>query len=107
VTRGGMAGIALCPDADDAFERYFESIGYKVYWEGRIETGERWYEICDDGALVFQISMPPPPIAELVADLPHLAEGRSGVGPTNYWIACEDNERLRELLRRATAESSR
>ncbi len=98
-------GKALCPDADDAFERYFESLGYKVYWEGKMETGERWYEICDEGRLAFQISMPPPPLEELIADLPHLAEGRSGVGPTDYWLACKDSEKLRELLRRAQSTS--
>lgn len=95
----------ICPDANAAFERYFELLGYTTHWEGRRETGERWYEICDpaEGVLCFQISMPPPPIAELLADLPHLIEGRSGVGPTDYWIACKDNNRLRDLLSRMQA----
>lgn len=90
--------------ADLAAKRFFETLGYRVYWEGRIETGERWYEICDpnEGVLCFQISAPPPPIEELIADLPHLIEGKPGIGPTNYWLACEDTRKLRELLRRAT-----
>lgn len=92
----------LFPDADASFQHFFESLGYRVYREGKMETGERWYEICDpdEGVLCFQISMPPPPIIELVADLPHLIEGRSGVGPTDYWCACDDDSKLRELLSR-------
>lgn len=95
---------SICPDADAEFERYFKVIGYTTDWDGKLETGERWYEICDPdkGGLCFQISMPPPPIAELLADLPHLLEGKPGVGPTDYWIACKDNEKLRELLSRMT-----
>ncbi len=82
------------------FADFFREIGYTVGIEGRVETRERWYEIFDDGRLVFQISRPPPPLAELIADLPHLAEGRSGVGPTNYWLACKDGSKLRDLIRR-------
>lgn len=98
----------LCPDADAAFERFFEELGYSVYWEGRRETGERWYEICDpaEGHLCFQISMPAPSIAELIVDLPLLVEGKPSVGPTNYWRACENNERLGELLRRVNARET-
>lgn len=92
----------LFPDAASDFERFFKSIGYRVYCEGLRETGERWYEICDpdEGVLCFQISMPPPPIAELIADLPHLIENKRGVGPTDYWCACDDDDKLRELLAR-------
>jgi len=96
---------SLCPNADASFERYFEDLGYRVSWEGRMETGERWYEIFDDGRLALQVSMPPPPVAELITDLPHLIEKRNGVGPSNYWIASGKNTNaLRELLRRATSQ---
>lgn len=90
---------ALCPDADAAFERFFKELGY------RFIPGLPWYEICDpaEGGLCFQISMPAPPIAELIADLPFLVDGKPGVGPTNYWLACENNARLGELLRRVNA----
>jgi len=91
---------ALFPKTDPAIEHYFESIGYSVGYEGRLETGERWYEIYDDNGMHFQISMPAPPIGELIADLPYLIEGKSGIGPTDYWIACPDNAKLHELLRR-------
>ncbi len=94
---------ALFPKTDPALERYFESIGYHVGYEGRLETGERWYEIYDDDGMHFQISMPAPPIAELIADLPYLVEGKSGIGPTDYWIACNDNAKFCELLRRVRA----
>lgn len=99
---------ALYPDADAAFERFFEELGYSVYWEGQMGTCERWYEICDPdaGCLCFQISMPPPPVAELVADLPFLVEGKPVIGPTNYWLACENNERLGELLQRVNARET-
>ncbi len=95
---------AICPHADATFERYFEALGYTLYWEGKMETGDRWYEICDPqvGCLCFQISMPAPPIDELIADLPYLIDGKPGIGPTNYWLACEDTAKLRELLRRVT-----
>lgn len=91
--------------ANLTIKAYFESIGYRVGYEGRIETGERWYEIFnvdgDADELHFQISMPPPSITELFADLPHLVEGKPGIGPTSYWMACDDNDKFRELLRRA------
>lgn len=45
--------------------------------------------------------MPPPPVAELIADLPHFIEGELGVGAVDYWCACEDASKLRDLLRRA------
>jgi len=102
----------MFPAANEAFSHFFEKLGYEVTYEGKIATGERWYEIYDHRGLLFQISMPPPSIAELVADLPHLIEGRSttgpanywlNTGPTNYWLACENNENLRELLHRALA----
>lgn len=93
----------LFPGAAPEFQRFFEALGYRVYWEGRRETGERWYEICDDAGLAFQISMPPPSIEELIADLPHLIENNRGVGASNYWLACEDPAKLRELQRRVQA----
>src|SRR5258706_11997910 len=95
----------LFPDANTDFAHFFEALGYKVHLEGKIATGERWYEICDDEGVAFQISMPAPSIAELIADLPHLSEGRSGSGPSNYWIACTDDNKLRTLLARANAAS--
>ena len=91
---------AICPDADDAFAAVFLAIGYQVYWDGKRSTKERWYEFYDGDGLAFQISMPPPPIAELVADLPHFIEEKPGIGPTDYWCACEDAGKLRTLLTR-------
>ena len=88
----------ICPDANEAFEHFFRSFGYEVSWEGKLSTDERWYEIRDDSGLAFQISMPPPPIAELVTDLPNLIEGKKGVGSTDYWCACDNDNKLRELL---------
>ena len=97
---------SICPSASKVFQDYFETLGYKVYWEGRLDTGERWYEFCDDGRLVFQISMPAPPIAELREDLPKILRGEPTDGPTVYWIACPDTEALRVLLSRMEAHSA-
>ena len=97
----------LFPKVDHTFERYFEAIGYRVGYEGRMDTGDRWYEIYDERGIHFQISMPAPPIAELLADLPHLVDGKPGIGPTRYWMACDDNDKLRELLRRTHLPSPR
>lgn len=90
----------ICPDADETFELFFRAFGYVVSWEGKRATGERWYEFRDASGLAFQISMPPPPIAELIADLPHFIEGSKGIGPTDYWCACANDDKLRELLER-------
>jgi hypothetical protein len=106
VSLADLSGEAICPNASKAFENYFEALGYKIYWEGRLETGERWYECYDDGQLVFQISMPPPPIAELREDLPKILMGERTDGPTVYWIACPDLGALRELLSRMEDHSS-
>lgn len=99
----GRLDEALFPDADEAFVGFFKKLGYHVCQDGQLATGERWYEFYD-GGLGFQISMPPPPIVELIADLPHFITGGAGVGPSNYWCACEDNEKLRDLLRRWRAD---
>ena len=97
---------ALFPGASTTFASFFEDLGYCVYSDGRRRTGESWYEICDsdEGDLCFQISMSPPPIAELVADLPFLVEGKASIGPTDDWLACDNDAKLRELIRRVTAK---
>lgn len=101
-----LSGGGICPSASKAFANYFETLGYKIYWEGRLETGERWYECYDDGQLVFQISMPPPPLAELREDLPKILRSERTDGPTVYWIACPNTEALRTLLSRMESHSA-
>ncbi len=81
-------------------EQYFAILGYQVSLEGRVETGERWYEIYDDAGLAFQISMPLPPITELIADLPGFLTGKPRVHPFDYWFACEDTFKLHKLIAR-------
>jgi hypothetical protein len=90
----------LSSDANEEFAHFFLALGYKVYVDGKRSAGERWYEFYDEHGLAFQISMPPPPIAELIADLPHFADDRAGVGPADYWCACDNNNKLHELLSR-------
>jgi len=46
------------------------------------------------------------PLAEFLTDLPHLIEGRSGVGSTDYWVACKDLAKLQELLVRVQSARS-
>lgn len=86
------------------FERFFRAIGYTVSLEGQREPREFWHEIFDDEGLVCQVKTETP-LAEFLADLPHIIEGRSGVGPTDYWYASEDDDKLREMLSRALAYS--
>lgn len=88
----------------DEFSRFFTGLGYVVGWDGRWGTPERWYEICEDGAIVCQVQATVP-LAEFLADLPHLVEGKPGVGPTDYWCACEDAAKLRALWDRVRAAS--
>jgi hypothetical protein len=88
---------------DEEFASFFESLGYGVTYEGKQATGERWHEIYLKGeGLVVQIPWGTP-LAEFLADLPYLIEGKSGIGPTDYWCACEDNAKLRELHARVVA----
>jgi hypothetical protein len=84
---------------DEEFVRFFEKLGYQVGLEGEVATGERWHEIFDGSALVCQVKTRTP-LADFLADLPHLAEGRSGMSPTDYWCACEDDGKLRAMIRR-------
>jgi hypothetical protein len=81
------------------FAGFFERLGYSVTYEGRRETGERWYEIYDDAGIIFQVPWGTP-LPEFLADLPYLAEGKPGIGPTNYWCACDDDKKLHALLAR-------
>ena len=83
----------------DEFSRYFREIGYAVGWDGKYGTSDRWYEIRDGEVIVCQVQATVP-LAEFLADLPHLVEGKPGVGPTDYWCACEDAAKLRALLER-------
>jgi len=94
--------MTLAPDAGDTIEAFFKALGYTVSYGG-LRTGERWCEVFEGGRRMFQISLPAPPVAELIVDLPHLLEGRAGVGPTAYWRACDDDDKLRELLSRVRA----
>lgn len=84
---------------DDEFANYFEKLGYGVTYEGRIETGERWHEIYTNEGIICQVSFGTP-LAEFLADLPYLVDGKAGIGPTNYWCACDSNTKLREMLSR-------
>jgi hypothetical protein len=101
---------AICPDVDDPFALFFLDLGYdvravqgpkKLRGGGKRSTVDCWYELYDGGALALQISMPSPPVAELIADLPRFIDDEPGVGPTDYWCACADGGKLRELLARA------
>jgi hypothetical protein len=76
-------------------------LGYRVHRNGKIATGDRWYEIFDEDGLAFQISMPPPSVEELIVDLPYFIDGKAGIGSTDYWCACEDTGKLHDLLSRA------
>lgn len=87
------------PNGNTAFARFFELLGYGVTYEGRQETGERWHEIYDDNGLICQVLFGTP-LAEFLADLPYLVEGKPGIGPTDYWCACEKRQKLHELLAR-------
>jgi hypothetical protein len=80
-----------------AFAHFFESLGYGVTFEGKLDTGERWHEIYDEGGLICQIAFGTP-LAEFLADLPHFLENNPGIGPTVYWCAFVDDEKLRKLL---------
>ena len=80
----------------DEFSRFFTGLGYVVGWDGRWGTPERWYEDRQDGAIVCQVQATVP-LAEFLADLPHLVEGKPGVGPTDDRCACEDAAKLRAL----------
>jgi hypothetical protein len=93
-------GVGSATSVDAEFSGFFRSIGYVVERNGKIATGERWHEILDEGRLVCQVKTGTP-LAEFLADLPHLVEGEPGVGPTDYWCACDDDEKLRALLARA------
>jgi hypothetical protein len=84
---------------NDAFSSFFKLLGYGVTYEGSSRTGELWHEICDNEGIICQVSFGTP-IAEFLADLPYLVDGKPGIGPTDYWCACQDNERLRGLLAR-------
>jgi hypothetical protein len=98
-TNDGVDVRALIEPIDDEFARYFRALGYEVTWDFQRKTGEHWYEIYEGGVLLCQISKKAP-LAEFLDDLPHFAEGRRGVGPTDYWIACEDDEKLRAIATR-------
>ena len=87
---------------NEVFARFFESLGYGVTFEGRLNTGERWHEIYDEEGIIVQVAFGAP-LEEFLTDLPHLAEGKSGVGPTEYWCACEDDDKLRDLHARVTS----
>ncbi len=86
---------------NDEFVRFFESLGYGVSFEGRRDTGERWHEVYDRDGLICQVSFGTP-LAEFLVDLPLLIDGKPGIGSTDYLCSCEDSERLRTLLVRAT-----
>ena len=94
-----QAARATSKEVDAEFTHFFRRIGYTVGLEGRQTPFELWHEIFDDGRLVLQVKTGTP-IVEFLADLPHLVEGRPGVRPTDYWLACKDNDQLRELIRR-------
>jgi hypothetical protein len=101
-----MLGDQHRATVNEVFARFFESLGYGVTFEGRLNTGERWHEIYDGDGIICQVSFGTP-LAEFLADLPYLVEGKSGIGPTDYWSACEDDERLRELLSRVRSVEDR
>ena len=65
----------------------------------RRETGERWHEIYDDKGIICQVSFGTP-LAEFLVDLPCLVESKPGIGPSDYWCACKDDEKLWGLLER-------
>jgi len=88
--------------ADDEFSRYFMERGYVVAWDGKCGTSDHWYEIREGTTIVCQVQGSVP-LAEFLTDLPHLVEGKPGVGPTDYWCACEDAAKLRALLERVRA----
>jgi hypothetical protein len=81
------------------FARFFRSLGYDVTVNGKLHTGERWHEVCDGHDLVCQVAYGTP-LAEFLADLPYHIEGKPGIGLTDYWLACDDDDKLRELLAR-------
>jgi hypothetical protein len=95
------AALGAGPHINDAFASFFKLLGYGVTYEGKRATGERWHEIYDDEGLICQVSFGTP-LAEFLADLPYLIESKPGIGPTNYWYACEDkkNKKLLEMLAR-------
>jgi hypothetical protein len=82
---------------NEEFASFFKTLGYGVTYEGQRATGELWHEIYDDDGIICQVPFGTP-IADFLADLPYLVEGKSGVAPHVYWCACEDDERLRELF---------
>jgi hypothetical protein len=84
---------------NDAFASFFKKLGYDVTYEGRRETGERWHELYDAEGIICQVSFWTP-LAEFLADLPYLVEGKHDIGPTDYWLACEDDKKLHKLLTR-------
>jgi hypothetical protein len=84
---------------NEAFAHFFELLGYGVTYEGRRATGELWHEIYDEAGIICQVPFGTP-LADFLADLPFLVEGKSGVAPHTYWCACDDDEKLRGLFDR-------
>lgn len=95
---------AVANPVDEEFVAYFRSIGYDMGLEGTQMPFELWHEIYDADGLVCQVKTRTP-LAEFLSDLPHLLAGRHGIGPTNYWCACDDDAKLRALCSRVEARA--
>jgi hypothetical protein len=96
-----LMGIDAQLDNDEV-SRYFRSMGYSVTWDFSGRLNRKWYEVMDGQNLVCQIDFGVP-LADILEDLPLLAEGKLGTSKSDYVISSEDDEALKTLGQRILA----
>ena len=91
---------ALSTGVDDDVVRYVRALWFEVTWDMSMRRRQRWYEIYDGDRLLCQIDMGIP-LANILEDLPHMAEGRVGTsaGP-DYEVTCDEDAKLKLICRR-------
>jgi len=80
-TKGEVA--AVLANVDDEVTRFFRSVGYTVTWDFR--GAARWHEIYEGDEMLLQIDMGPS-LADILRDLPLLAEGKPGTSASDYGV---------------------
>jgi hypothetical protein len=84
---------------DDDVSRYFRLLGYGVTWDFSRKHECKWYEVMDGERLVCQIDFGVP-LADILEDLPLLAEGKPGTSKSDYSIRTENDEDFKLLGQR-------
>jgi len=105
----GLAGVVWAlAHVDDDVCRYFRDLGFVVTWDANRSRSNYWYEICDpDGALLIQIDFGAP-LAEIIVDLPRLAQGKDGQDQTTpTWFVRGPAENLARVAERMHSDGGK